>query len=259
MAKCGFCIRGKYQRLSDPYPMPCEKCGGTGTLNEAPSASGELIHGMYHSLSDKLETVRSWPGVTGAMLDAALKEATDSGRIARFDAESPDDKGLNIVVSVYQDNAPDTLVYARARMKDTFGERFSQWDEAYLTHGRVRYLRDDQGHIIVPVYRNCVRIEVVDLFASWNRKRGMVPCDIRNTNSAHFAVLFVAAQDPDWVWAMDGEKVPYVVAGGLELNVPGYDQWASVPGVGRDGREADLYGYWHGFRYSDTSLPSLRE
>jgi hypothetical protein len=147
-------------------------------------------------------------------------------------------------------------------MKETFGDRFWQWDAAYasgIDANRVRYLQDAGGNTVVPVYRNCVRIEVVDLFSNWNRKTGMVPRDTRGASAAHFAPVFAAAQDPGWVWAMDGEKVPYALAGGLELNVPGYDSWANLPLVDRVGREAFLSGYWYDCRYLSAALPSLRE
>lgn len=222
-----------------------------------------LIHGMFHPLKDKLEMVRDWPGVTGDKVDAAFVEARD--RIRRFDEESPHNNGLNIVVSVYHGTAHETLAYARDRMVDTFGNDFWQWDDAYasgIDENRVRYLQDSNGNTIVPVYRDCVRIEVIDLFANWNQRRGMEPHYVRNASSAHAAVFYSAAQDPDWVWTMDGKKVPYALAGGFEVNVNVPDDsepWSYVPRVARNERVACLCARGDAYRFHDTSLPSLWE
>lgn len=221
-----------------------------------------LIHGRFHPLEDKLEMVRGWPGVTGAMIDAAIDEAW--GRIKRFREESPKHPFLNIVVSRYLGSAHETLVYARDRMRETFGNAFWQWD-AYangVDENRVRYLQATAGQPIVPIYPNCVRVEVVDLAANWDRKNAMPPRDVRGAKSAHAAVFFAAAEDPEWVRQMDGEKVPYALAGGFELNDPAGsndDLWVSVPSVCSEGDGACLYAYWYAGSYHQVALPSLWE
>ncbi|MDP2631886.1 MAG: hypothetical protein Q8P30_03935 [Candidatus Uhrbacteria bacterium] len=221
-----------------------------------------LIHGRFRPLKDKLEMVRSWPGVKGGMIDSAQKEA--ESRIARFNAESQNNNMLNIVVSPYLGDglAHELLPYARDRMRDTFGTDFWQWDLAYasgIDENRVRYLQDEGGNTIVPVYRDCVRIEVVDLGAHFNRKDGTVAKAVRGKDSAHFAVFYAAAQDPDWVRQIDGDTVPWVLACGLELNVPDCDAWMDSPSVDRhsdwarlDARRLDDWFYF-------TSLSVLWE
>jgi len=219
-----------------------------------------LIHGRFKPLDDKIEMVRQWPGVTEKQIEVALDEAKD--RIARFEKESPENPLLNIVVSVYQDDAPSTLIYARDRMCETFGDEFWQWDPAYaegIDENRVRYLQDEDGNTIVPVYRNCVRIEVVDLGAHFNRKDGTIAKDVRGKDSAHFAVIFTAAQDPTWIRQIDDEQIPWVLACGLELSVPRCDVWMNSPSVGRRGDEARLSADHVGSRFRYTSIAVLWE
>ena len=180
-----------------------------------------LRHGRFHSMQDKLTQALNWPGhpFTEEHFVMAMEEATTSGRLARFEAEADKNPLLNVVVSIYLATAHQTFAYARDRMRDTFGpDRFSQWAQAYadITAERLALAKDVVG------YRDCVRIEVIDLGAHWNTKQGFVPNEVRGKDSAHAAVLYSAAEDPDWVRQMDGKTVPYVMAGGYDLTVPGY-------------------------------------
>lgn len=218
----------------------------------------DLIHGRFTPLARKLEMVKAWPGITEEMLASALEEAKVSGRLGRYEAESPKNPLLEVVVTVYRESVPATLLYARNRMRQVFGnEKFSQWEDAYgqeVDDNRVRLLKD------VPDHRDCVRIEVVDLGENLNRKDGFLPKDIRNAKSATFAPIYAAAQSSEWVRQMDGENVPYALCGGLELSVPGDGPWAILPYVNRDGSRASrLGGYWCDYRCHDGALPSLRE
>jgi len=212
-----------------------------------------LIHGRFNSLEDKLAMVRGWPGVTEEMLQAALEEGKE--RIALFERESPDNPLLDIVVSVYKPTAAETLAYARDRMRETFGKKFWQWEEFYadLAPDRVRYLDG------VNAPTGGIRIEVVDLGAYFCPKSGMVPQDVRGPGSAHAAVIYAAAQDPEWVRQMDGTSVPYAIAAGFKLDVPGYARWSRSPSVHRDGGGANLDAFRVGNEYRGTALPSLRE
>lgn len=189
----------------------------------------QLRHGRFTPLADKLDLVRSWPGVQEDQIDAAQKEFASSERRRRYEAEMEKKPFLEVVATVYRASIPETLVYARDRYREAFDrDHFAQWEEAY--GGEVD---DNRGRLFkgVPDHRNCIRIEVVDLAANWNREDGFIPRDVRDSNSAAFAVIYAAAQSPAWVRQMDGEKVPYAFVGGLELNVPGYDEWMVVPRV----------------------------
>ncbi|MFH1046770.1 MAG: hypothetical protein V1738_00560 [Patescibacteria group bacterium] len=212
-----------------------------------------LIHGRFNSLEDKLALVCGWPGVTEEMVQAALEEGKE--RIALFERESPANSLLDIVVSVYLPTAYGTFSYARDRMRETFGEEFWQWEDAYaeISPDRVRWL----DGVAVPLPG--VRIEVVDLGANFDSENGMVPAEKRGPHSAHAAVIYAAAQDPEWIQQMDGASVPYAIAAGLELDIPGYDRWSDSPFVHRDGDGARLNADHVGDGYHRTALPSLRE
>lgn len=214
-----------------------------------------LIHDLFTPLVDKLKLVRSYPGVTAEQIAAAVEEYDASERKKSYDAAIETHLLLDTVVTVYRESVPATLLYARERMRDTFGEdHFDELDEAYaqgVDDERVRLL---QG---IPDLRNCVRIEVVDLGAHFNPKDGFIPKDIRGSCSATFAVIYAAAQNPEWVWQMDSSKVPFALVGGLELNVPGFDEWSGIPHVWPCGGKAMLYGNHCGKRYRDSTLPFL--
>ncbi|MEA3249754.1 MAG: hypothetical protein U9Q03_05375 [Patescibacteria group bacterium] len=211
-----------------------------------------LIHGRFNTLEDKLAMVRDWPGVTDGDIRRALEEGED--RIALFERESPDNPLLDIVVSIYKPTVHETLAYARDRMREAFGKEFWQWDELYADIGpdRVRWLKD------VSVPTGGVRIEVVDLGANFDPEDGMVPEKTRGSDSAHSAVIYAAAQDLEWVRQMDGASVPYAIAAGLELRLPGCDRWSRAPFVYRDGDEAYLRARHVRHGYHFTALPSLR-
>lgn len=59
-----------------------------------------LIHGRFTPLAEKLEAVKRYPGVTKEMIAAALAEATTSGRLARYEAESSKNPLLDAVVTL---------------------------------------------------------------------------------------------------------------------------------------------------------------
>ena len=211
-----------------------------------------LIHGRFNLLADKFAQVRTWPDVTEEMISAAFVEGAE--RIALFERESPANPLLDIVVSVYKPTAHETLVYTRDRIRETFGDRFRQWDVAYSNIGpdRVRWL----DGIAVPAAG--VRIEVVDLGANFDPKCGMVPERTRGPHSAHVAVIYAAAQDPEWVRQMDGASVPYVFAAAIEIDIPVCDRWSRSPCILRNGDEASLFAFHVDGRYFSTALPSLR-
>ncbi|MFC1638912.1 hypothetical protein ACFL26_01420 [Patescibacteria group bacterium] len=218
----------------------------------APVTNG-LVHGRFTPLDRKLELVRSWPGVTGDDIDRALR----AGRAAidLFNRESAGNQLLDLVVCRYLPTAWETLSYARDRMREAHGDRFWQWGDAYGSslENRVRYLKG----ITAPT--SGLRVEVVDLGANFDPANGTVPTDVRGPASAHAAVVYAAAQDPEWVRQADGRNVPYALAAGFELDVPGFDRWSDSPYVCRLGVEARLSAHHLGDRYHSAALPSLRE
>ena len=53
--------------------------------------------------------------------------------------------------------------------------------------------------------------------------------DVRGKDSVHAEALAAAAHFPDWVQAMDGERVPYVWMPGYQVTIPGGEAWRDVP------------------------------
>lgn len=219
-----------------------------------------LIHGHFAPLARKIAQVKSWLGINPADVDAAVALAKENGTIAGYEAEVADNPLLDIVITVYRESVPETLVYARGRMREVHGDSYYQWDDAYaegVDEKRVKLLEGAK-----PFTPNRIVVEVVDLGANWNRKDGVVGRDIQKaqaTQLAGFAVLYAASQSPGWVRQMDGEKVPHALAAGLLLNVHDYDEWAYMPTVWLNGGNAELGGDRVGSRFLSDALPVLRQ
>lgn len=218
------------------------------------------IHGRFAPLQDKIAQVKSWPGINPADVDAAVALATENGTIAGYEAESGKNPLLDIVITVYRESVPATLLYARDRMKESHGDRYYQWDAAYaegVDEKRVKLLEGSKS--FTP---NRIVVEVVDLGANWNRKDGVIGRDVQKAQAsqlASFAVLYAASQSPEWVRQMDGEKVPYALAAALLLSVPDYDEWADMPSVWHNGAHAKLSGHRVDSRFRYDAFPVLRE
>jgi hypothetical protein len=222
-----------------------------------------LIHGRFHSLEEKVEIVKAWPGVSDRFTEAdftrAVEEARDSGLLDRFGTESPKNPLLNVVISVYLGSVVETFLYGRDRLRDAFGEKFAQWDNAYETPDLHKRLVLLDG---IKTVTNCLKVEVIDLGANWNRERGFIPKDIRGAKSAHVQVLYAGVEDPDWVRQMNPDQgVPYALMGGYVLSVPGSDDGTGLPGLwfSREHGRARLHGIWYGIRYHVSSLPVVWE
>ncbi len=227
-------------------------------LDEQPEF--HLLHGRFAPLKDKIAQVKSWPGINPADVDAAVALATENGTIAGYEAESGKSPLLDIVITIYRESVPATLLYARDRMKESHGDRYCQWDAAYaegVDEKRVKLLKGSK-----PFTPNRIVVEVVDLGANWNRKDGAIVRDVQKAQAsqlASFAVLYAASQSPEWVRQMDGEKVPYALATALLLNVPVYRGWAYTPHVWHYGAFAELHGDRVCDRFCSNAFPVLRE
>lgn len=215
-----------------------------------------LIHGRFTPLGDKLAAVRKYPGITNEMVDAAIANFEKSELRPRYEIASPMNPFLDAVVTVSRDSVLETLLYARDRMRDTFGDRFEQ-EEAYDRDMNKYRLRLLEG---VPDHRNCVRIEVVNLAHGWNPKQGFLPDEVRSANSASFAVIYAAAQNPEWVRQIDGgTTVPCVIAGGLEFNVRRDTSYALLPAVLHSGRRTQLSFVLRHVYYNNHAMPCIWE
>jgi hypothetical protein len=92
-----------------------------------------------------------------------------------------------------------------------------------------------------------LRWEVIDLGCNRDRK----PVDVRNPKtSPHAGILASAMLHPDWVKAMDGDKVPYVRAPGYEVNVSDEFPWQDLPDLSFDRSDRRIkldYGWYDGY------------
>ena len=211
----------------------------------------------FTPLADKIKTVKAWPGVNPADVDAAFEMAKEDGTIAGYEAEVGASPLLDIVVTVYRGSVHATLAYLYARWCDRYGSD-NAWKEAYagvIGENRVKLIPGAS-----PFIPNRIAIEVVDFGANWDRENGLVLETIQKTqavNLAGFAVICNGIQSPDWVKQMNGKDTPYAIAGALLLTVPGYRVYS--PFVWRDGRGAGLRGGGVDGRFYGSAVPVLRK
>ena len=219
-----------------------------------------LIHGRFTPLADKLEVVKTWPDINPADVDTAFALATENGTIAGYNAEVGKNVHLDAVVTCYRESLPATLLYGRDRMKDTWGDKYSEWTEAYAQGVDEKRVQAIPG--AKPFVPNRVVIEVVDFGANWNKRDGTKLKDVQKAQAgqlADFAVLFNASQSPEWVQQMDGTNVPHAIMAALLLSVPEYGAQSHSPFVWRNGGRAKLSGSHVGFRFSEGAMPVFRE
>ena len=140
------------------------------------------------------------------------------------------------------------------------------WDiGSSLQPGKWRYesLKSDKKHLrLLDGIRHTpgIRRMTIDLGANWDPKDGIRPMDVRGSDSAHAEVLAAAAHFPNWVQAMDGERVPYVWMPGYQATLPGHGPWTRCPGLhwGSVHREVGLGADSDGNRLYDWACPVVR-
>ena len=136
-----------------------------------------LIHGRFTPLADKLQVVKTWPDINPADVDTAFALATENGTIAGYNAEVGKNVHLDAVVTCYRESLPATLLYGRDRMKDTWGDKYSEWTEAYAQGVDEKRVQAIPG--AKPFVPNRVVIEVVDFGANWNKRDGTKLKDVQ--------------------------------------------------------------------------------
>jgi hypothetical protein len=220
----------------------------------------KLIHGRFTPLRDKLELVKSWPGINSEDVDVAFKAAMNNGTIVGYEREVGENPFLDIVVTVYRESIPATLMYACERMQEAWGERYYEWTEAY-----AQGVDDDRVKAIPgakPFTPNRIVVEVVDFGANWNRHNGLILEDVQKARThklADFAVIYNAVQSPKWLEQMDGEEVPYALMAALLLNVPGRDSWRISPELWCRDDKVRLTGDHVETQFTDYAAPLLCE
>lgn len=227
------------------------------------------VQSCFTPLTEKLAMVKTWPNINPEDVDAAFVTAMENGTIAGYESEAGKIPLLDIVVTVYRKSIPATLIYARERMREAWGEeKYSEWEAAYAQSDDDERVKAIPG--AKPFIPNRIVIEVVHLGANWNRGVGIVLEEVQKAQApklADFAVIYNVIQSPKWVEQMDGENVPYAMVAALLLNVPGYGSWRCSPGVKwRRGHRKLLYGdkmllngYLVSRRCFFDAMPVLRE
>ena len=108
--------------------------------------------------------------------------------------------------------------------------------------------------------KKCLRWEIIDLGANWDKKNGIAPKNVRNPQtSPHAGILACAALHPNWVRVMDGNQVPYVWVPGYQVAVPGDGPWRNVPDLdfNAHGHEVRLYYGWDAYQSYSWGVPAF--
>ncbi len=186
-------------------------------------------------LDRQLELVRNtWPldeldlaGGTGRAFDLAISEAQD--RIARFKHETAanPEHSLKVSVSPYGRDCFTTFIFGRAHLRAAVGAR--NYVEKLDNVFRKLKAEDCRYRPGTPDFKNCLRIEVIDVRAHISAPdREVHVKEVCGANSAHMAVIYAAAQDTLWAMSINAYDIPDVLIGGIEINAPIVGGWGSV-------------------------------
>lgn len=214
--------------------------GMVGWLREQLTPPVPDLSKLFVSLEVQLANVRNWNQMRGWGFTDADFDAVD--------LTPGDHSGLVVdVIVVYLPDQGKTSGIQR-----TFEEL---WDIASsIQPGKWRYdsLKSDKKHLRLLdgiEHTPGIRRVTLDLGANWDTTNGIRPIDVRGTDSVHAEVLAAAAHFPDWIQAMDGERVPYVWMPGYQVTIPGHEAWRGLPYLywGSAGRKVGLCADWDGY------------
>ena len=210
------------------------------------------------SLGYQLANVRRW----NEERDWGFGEADFPSEMPDFVSNSP----LEVpVLSVYlpdKGEGPDKVPgYLRTadelwQIARSLQPNWWQWSALHLDAEHLRLLPGAED-----AYAPGIRWTAVDLGANWNKRDEIRPRDVRGSNSANAEILAAAAHFPNWIQAMDGEKVPYAWLPGYQVTIPGDEARVSVPVLywSTSYRRVNLDAYWDAFRYWYFAVPVRRE
>jgi hypothetical protein len=177
---------------------------------------------QFASLVDQLANVRRWNEEREWGFPEWELEALDL---------SPASHGSSLVVDVLAVYLPgmaerkmNGVQWTCSELWDLASQRQPNswcWDERMESPKPVRLLEGI-------AHQPGVRRVTLDLAASWDRRVGVRPLDVRTPSSASAEILAAAAHFPEWVRAMDGERVPFVCLAGYQLTVPTYETWRHI-------------------------------
>ncbi len=210
----------------------------------------QLIHGLFAPPTVQIANVREWNARRGWGF-------TDEDFVRLGEAPVwPEERLVAVTLVPYLDTVQATFdalwEIAASRQKACF-----RWEHLFSDPGHL-FLLDGITHP-----GKCLRWEVIDLGANWDKKNGIAPETVRSAaTSPHAGILAAASHSPKWVRVMDGVAVPFVW-------LPGYMATASVPGyVPRqrvpifyfdfDIREVSLHARTSVDRFPRCAVPALR-
>lgn len=207
---------------------------------------------LFVSLEDQLVNVRRWNEERGWGFTDADFDAVDVTSVKR--------SGLVVdVIAVYLPHQGNTLGIQR-----TFEELWDIASSIQPDKWRYESLKSDKKHLRLLdgiEHTPGIRRVTLDLGANWDTTNGIRPVDVRGKDSVHAEALAAAAHFPDWVQAMDGERVPYVWMPGYRVTLPGGEAWRGVPCLdwSRGGRGVKLDAYGDDYRRYGWACPVRRE
>lgn len=178
----------------------------------------KLVHGIWRPTADQLGVWQDWNSEFGLGIPEAQFEAAARLPIPEFTS----DPSVCVTLVWYGNNTYRTFwmlwKIARAQQKRSYHL------EVYENSKNVRLLTG------VEQPKRGFRWERINTGCNRDRK----PQDVRDPKtSPHAGIIASAAMHPDWVRAMDGDKVPYVYMAGYEVNDPSDNTpWRRVPGAG---------------------------
>jgi hypothetical protein len=205
---------------------------------------------LFASLEVQLANVRRWNaernwGFTDADFGAIdLTPASHSGLVVD-------------VIAVYLPGQGKTSGVQR-----TFEELWDIASSVQPHKWRYRALKSDPKHLRLLngiEHTPGIRRVTLDLGAYWDTTNGIRPVDVCGKDSAHAEILAAAAHFPDWVRAMDGERVPNVWLPGYQatMTIPSDEVWGGVPSLywRSAGREVGLSAFWDDCRRYYSACP----
>jgi hypothetical protein len=226
--------------------------GMVGWLREQLNPPAPDLSELFVSLEDQLANVRRWNternwGFTDADFDSVdLTPVEHSGLVVDVIAVYlPDEGKTNGIQRTFE----ELWTVAKAQQPNAW-----RWDELKSDKKHLRLL-DGIEH------SPGIRRVTIDLGANWDTTNGIRPMDVRGKDSVHAEALAAAAHFPNWVQAMDGERVPYVWMPGYQVTIPGDGAWRRVPDLFWDqfSRLVLLSAYWDDYRYYYWACPVRRE
>jgi hypothetical protein len=203
---------------------------------------------LFVSLEVQLANVRNWNqmrgwGFTDADFDAIdLTPVKHSGLVVDVIVVYLPDQGKTSGIQ----RTFEELWYIASRLQP------GKWRHEWLNSG-PKHLRLLEGI----EHKPGIRRVTIDLAANWDCQNGIRPMDVRGSDSVHAEALAAAAHFPDWIRAMDGERVPYARMPGYQVMIPGREAWRGVPDLrwSSVSPEVVLGARWDSSRFYSWACP----